>query len=568
MLKDAVGPGRNSPAAHSHSRNSSLNGIRHNASAASSMRNTPVKAEATSKAFVPPLLSPLHFDVDDMEADSLERRDKKPRERIPERDRERDRDRERERDRGRDRDPVHREKERDVNRDRERIRERERERERDRDDRSAKPKKQAEPSVKRERSPLKLPPLLSPTLPPEVEDAFEKWRKKQPSSSSDDGELPGPRELKKVPPLQLAGKKRLPDDLSDDEGKDTKPPPRKRLMVRLRIPKRLRKDVSRILKMGDRDVQRSERQPSVEAASGAKKRPPTGDEAGSNEVFASKRPRTSEASSLLPNPATPSKKASTAMSRVSSTNSQANTPGEPSSHHRPSSADPPPANGTARPLPPISPADQARAERLRPREVEYLTLGKRLKKEGESLLASGRNRADTSRGKADLKLGCVKYLEGLVAFALAFQTQYTHRQLVRQYVSASAWSSILPAVDALRGDVRRLGSSGASLVALVVLLQARAFEEILKCYGTYPSPEQRIRPEELLRLVNSRAKSLIQAREILADSPVGRGGILKGVEMGAWMSVEEACDAIVRVIRRWCADEEVDWTPEVSTRGS
>jgi hypothetical protein len=123
-------------------------------------------------------------------------------------------------------------------------------------------------------------------------------------------------------------------------------------------------------------------------------------------------------------------------------------------------------------------------------------------------------------------------------------------------------------VDALRGDVRRLGSSGASLVALVVLLQARAFEEILKCYGTYPSPEQRIRPEELLRLVNSRAKSLSQARDILADSTVGRGGILKGVDIGAWMSVEEACDAIVRVIRRWCADEEVDWTPEVSTRGS
>jgi hypothetical protein len=405
--------------------------------------------------------------------------------------------------------------------------------------------------------------LLSPTLPPEVEEAIEKLRKKQPSSSSDDGEPPPLRELKKVPPLQLAGKKRLPGDMSEDEA-DTKPPPRKRYMVKLRIPKRLRKDVSRILKIGDKEVPKQERQRSPEPAPGAKKRLPAGEDAIGNESLAAKRPRTSDASALLPNPLTPSKKSSTAMSRVSSTNSQANTPGEPPSHHRPSSADPPVANGTARPPPPLSPADQARAERLRHREAGYLTLGKQLKKEGESLIVSGRNRSDTTRGKSDIKLGCVKYLEGLIAFALAFQTQYTHRQLVRQYVSAQAWSSILPAVDALRADVRRLGNPGASLGALVALLQARAYEEILKCYGTYPSPEGRVRSDELLRLVNLRAKALGQAREVLADGPTGRGGILKGVELGAWMNVEEMCEAAARVMKRWCAEEEVDWTPEVS----
>lgn len=412
---------------------------------------------------------------------------------------------------------------------------------------------------------MKLPPLLSPTLPPEIEDAFKLWEKKAHSSSSDDGELPPPTGTKKVlpPPAAAASKKRAPADISDDDAAEANPAPRKRLMVRLRIPKRLRKDVSRILRVGERDAQKPDNHRSHESAPIARKRPVTGEDAVSNDSSAIKKPRTSDVSSVL-HPATPSKKTGTAMSRVSSTNSQANTPGEPSSLHRPPSADPPIVNGTARPPPPVSPAEQARADRLRNRESGYLTLGKQLKKEGEALVASGRARSDTARGKADVKLGCVKYLEGLLAFAMAFQMQYTHRQVIRQYVSASAWSSILPAVDALKSDARRLGQSGASLAALVFLLQGRAFEEILKCYGTYPNPETRVRPEELLRLVNQRAKILAQAREVILDGD----RVLKGVDVGSWMGVEEMCEASVRVMRRWCSDEDVDWIPEVTTRGS
>ena len=487
------------------SRGDSVNGVRHSGS--DNHRGAPHKMESSSKPSVPPLLSPLHLDVegnkDDYESRKAERRY---------------------RDEG--------------------------------ESRPARPNKNQETqkSLKRQRSPPpRLPPLLSPTLPPEVEAELE--RRKKDSSPSPDS-----RARDKDPPPQ---KKRAPGEpLSEAADRS-----RSRLVVTLKIPRRMRQEFRLLMKLSPREKpQRTERPPGGLLQAKAEKRAPAPADK-SLDPSATKRPRASEASTAIKGPAvpsTPSKKGSTAMSRVSSSNSMANTPGDgvaatptmPGSSERASHE-----RG------PLSKSSEAKIRALREREDTLRAIGRQLKHKGDlSLKPSGDHGASTNGsgrpGETNTRAGYALMVESIAAFMTSFHLQDVHRGLAGKPSDPKVWTTLFPLMDMLLKDLRRSEQRRyAPVFALTLLLQGVSHDQVLNAWTTYEDPSNSISVKNLVRHERSRKQIWTQFRDTI-DNIDGT----YHVKVSAWYSVEEVVESTLRILRRWCADEGVDWSAELNLR--
>lgn len=496
------GANRN-PSPAGRARGDSVNGVR--PSLNQSSKNTPNKSDTpSSKTFVPPLLSPLHLNLGGHDAAE--------------------------------------------NRERKRARE-------DAVDgtKPTKPKKPEAP-IRKERSPVRLPPLLSPTLPPLVEAELSRRKKTSPpkpseSKSKDDGGNEDRQREEKPSPV---ARKAPVEQGEEDEGKT-----RKGFIVTVKIPKRIRQTVKRILALPSRkEPQRQERSASIEApASQAKKRPANAEVVGDS--ISVKRPRPSDipsSSRLPPPPSTPSKKGTTAMSRVNSSNSQVHTPGEnntatPSA--APGSSDRG-ANGTA---------DPAEIRAANEKHNRFSTLARRLKHNGDAVM---KRNAQTANGNArpsesNVKLGYVLSIESMIAFMTSFHWLNVGRSLSGKACDPASWESLFPMLDFVKGELRRVDQRRYQpLVALVHILNAVSLEETVKCYGTLMNLGDRV--GDFIKLERLRTRSWFHIREIIEglDSKVYPN-------ISPWSNVDEVSLETIRVLRRWCADERVEWTPEMPT---
>ncbi|KAF4956130.1 hypothetical protein FSARC_11660 [Fusarium sarcochroum] len=508
VLKGANASSARNPSPAGRARGDSVNGVRPGASG--STRGTPVKGDNASRSSVPPLLSPLHLSWDSQ--NSADKADKR------------------------------RAREDAVD-----------------STRLSKPKKLEPPPPKprndtaRDKSPLRLPALLSPTLPSALEAELSRRKvsgKTTESKAHDDRDKEEPNEKRSEDRHKSTTARKAPVEQEEEEDEDSSPRERKRLIVTLRISKRMRQTLKRILALPPKRRERSE---STEApAPQAKKRPATTEHTG--DTIAVKRPRMPSVSSLPPPPSTPSKKGTTAMSRVSSSNSQAHTPGDTVmvTPVPPGSSDRPATNGTD-----AARGDKADHKAVFEKHVRFSTLGRRLKHEGDvanqrcnKLASSGDTRGSDSSRRHYYALA----VESTVAFMTSFHLLNVSRNLQHKPSDPTGWSSLIKMVDYLQKETRRDMRRYQPIYALVLILQANTVDEFLKSFSDY----ERISKEELFLHQAIRYRNWPLVREVYdsIDSSHLRADITP------WSTVEEVCQASMRVIRRWCADENVNWSPE------
>lgn len=482
------------------SRGDSINGSR--TAAGESNHSTPRKADS-SKQFVPPLLSPLHFDIEGNKDDHANKKA----------------------------DRTHLAKPRNPD---------------------------SQQSTKRPRSPvrplaLELPPLLSPTLPPEVEKELER-RKKASPKSSENRERDAP---------EASGNAKRSKVEQPVEAPETS---RKGMVVTLKIPKRLRREFRLLMKLSPRkESQRLERTssasaPGVAQTIKAEKRPVVSGET-SLEPTATKRPRPSDVSSASKGPiapSTPSKKNATAMSRVSSSNSLAHTPGEAIA------ATPSAANERA----PLSRATEAKIQILKDKETALLAIGRRVKHSGDGALGRRPDNASTNgsgrQGESTIKTGLVLSLECVAAFVTAFNIQDTHRGMANKPRDANSWRSLFPLIQVLHGDLRRHEFRRIEPIrALLLVLEAVAHDQVLNAWSTHEDPSNLISMKSFLKLTRQRNNTWSQVRD--ANEKVDSS---MRVMPHPWTTVEEVVEMALRTLRRWCADEGLDWSAELNLRES
>ncbi|UKZ80527.1 hypothetical protein TrVFT333_008288 [Trichoderma virens FT-333] len=420
--------------------------------------------------------------------------------------------------------------------------------------------------LKRQRSPARIPPLLSPTLPPVVEAALL-LRKKASMESLESKPLKSKDEREK----ELPAKKKKPVvDYSDDEDEPLQQKLRKTLMVKLKVPKKLRRDFKRILALSSSTAARKELQAQNQEHTTvsedtiqpppARKRPVVPDTAVSSESTSQKKPKVPEIpnSSRLPAPTTPSKKGATSMSRVSSSNSLAQTPGDTvnatpsasaSSDRRVNGQD---ANRS----------ESSEAKSMREKEARFSTLGRRLKHEADTAMRGG---ASGSSREPDLKRGYVISLESLLAFMAGFQAQNIYRGLCNKRSDPTGWSSLFPLLEFIQGQMKRQEAHTRRFLPLYVLvlnLHVMAITELIRCHVASENPVHP--PPDWVRLERSRLRLYSQINEALnnIENPSLR------LHVQPHESLDDMMSATLRTLRHWCHHEDVDWAPDANLEES
>ncbi|KYK55757.1 hypothetical protein DCS_07721 [Drechmeria coniospora] len=502
-LKGTVNSSRNlSPAARQ--RDESVNGAHANPGAGS--RDTPTKPDAV-KSSVPPLLSPLHLSFDSQYRNRAGEETRK-----------------------------------------------ERRKKYDFVDGSSAVSKTKKPDgasgSKNARSSMILPPLLSPTLPPVVEAELRK-RKKGSSDSTDD--------RAKNHMGAYEAERRPTADKGDDES--SKLGHRRRLIVTLSIPKPLRHSLRKILAVptSRKDGQKRQRETSDETLPPARKRTVAAAESVPESV-AAKRPRTSDSSRLTAAPSTPSRK-STNMSRVGSENSLAQTPSDAiNATPKTSASADRKSNGPESSGWKQHPRDiatlQEKADRLQRK-------AKDLKHNADLVMRSHRESTTSAKGKAadssKAKLGYVLSLEGILAFSMAFQATNLKCRLQSKKPDHTGWSSMLPLLEFLQNEMRRdeLMSTQPPFM-LLLLIHAVCLDELLKCYANMDNASKHTNIDDLLVRERKRARLWPMIRELNAntENPELR------VELSPWYTIDEVTKVAFNILKKWCAEENVEWTQE------
>ncbi|KAL6871155.1 hypothetical protein J3F83DRAFT_643979 [Trichoderma novae-zelandiae] len=523
LLKSAMGSSRNNASPAHRPRGDSMNGVRPTGSG--SNRVTPTKPEAP-KPSVPPLLSPLQlpFDARDAEDRSLAKQNKK---------------RYQQEESHAAKSPARQHR-----------------------------KSESIPELKKQKSPLTLPALLSPTLPAIVEAALQ-LRKKgslellegKPARSKDDKEKEAPSKKKRP----------LADDYSDED-EPLLQRPRKSLVVTLKVPKKLRRDFKRILALPSSTAARKELQAQNQERSAApedsiqpppaRKRPVVpGEGANMRETSTSqKKPRVPDipSSSRLPAPTTPSKRGATSMSRVSSSNSLAQTPGDTvnATPSAPASSDRR-VNGQA-----MNHSESVEARAVREREARLSALGRRLKHEADTAMRGG---AGGNSHEPDLKRGYVISVESLLAFMAGFQAQNIYRGLCNKRSDPTGWSSLFPLLEFIEGQMKRQEAHTRRFLPLYVLvlnIHLLAISELVRCHVTVETSS--ITLSDLARLERTRFRLWAQLGEALnnIEKPALR------LSVPPHEPLDDGLSAIHRMLSYWCHYEDVDWTPDANLEES
>ncbi|KAL7624394.1 hypothetical protein AAE478_005958 [Parahypoxylon ruwenzoriense] len=379
----------------------------------------------------------------------------------------------------------------------------------------------------------KVPPLLSPTLPPIVLEELAKANK---STSSKDSSQRSSQISESPKSQKKAGK---PSKREETIHVDSNKGQRESLLVTMKYKKRNAKTVERLLalppggkkksdllKKDDRAVR--DRSDSLEPGTARKRPIPTIDTSE-----ASKRPRTSE--SLRPS--TPPRQSS-AMTRVASNSSQAGTPGV--------------VNGTPAAQPPErrrQPVDPEKVQRLQSRASDYIQLATKLKHERDAVLKQPTEGAS----ERDRQVAIAAGVQCLVSFLLGFKLQSDASDLERRPHSTRAFRELLALFRVTRTDCAR----HHSLTALILRLQGVCLVQIGRIMWSYPydpevakdilanSKEQ----QETWRLADNARRAM----GVYDGSPKSEdgGSIGKLIDrLGPWTIPEEAIPVTLEVLRK------------------
>jgi hypothetical protein len=211
----------------------------------------------------------------------------------------------------------------------------------------------------------------------------------------------------------------------------------------------------------------------------------------------------------------------------------------------------------------LSKAAEAKIRALKEREELLRNLGRNLKhkadRRGDPSTATNGN-ARQSEGSVKIRYALI--LESVAAFMMGFHAQDVYRGMKSQPSEPNSWSSLFPLIEMLQKELRHFDSRrNAPIYAITLLLQAVSWEQLLNAWATREDPTERVTVKQLLRAQRGRSKTWT----LFSEATDGVDGPLR-ISVFPWTSVEEVVESTLRVLRRWCADEGVDWSPELNLR--
>ncbi|KAI1461085.1 hypothetical protein F4805DRAFT_414673 [Annulohypoxylon moriforme] len=383
----------------------------------------------------------------------------------------------------------------------------------------------------------KIPPLLSPTLPPIVLEELARTNKSTPSkdlkeSSQRSSQISDSPNGQKKP----AKPSKREETIHVDSNKGQ----RESLMVTLKYKKRNAKTVERLLALPPIGKKKSDqlkkdermardRSDSLEPGTARKRPIPATD---TSEAI--KRPKTSENT----RPTTPPRQSS-AMTRVASNSSHAGTPGV-------TNGLTPAAQPPERRRPPIDPE---KIQRLQSRASNIIQLAIKLKHERDAVLKKQTDGVSERERQVAIAAG----IQCLVSFLFGFKLQSDAADLERKPGSIRSLRELLALFRVTRSDCARHNA----LTALILRLQGICLVHLGRVVWSYPHDQEFAN----LMLTNSKdqqdtwrqADSARRAMGVFDGSSKSDdgGSIGKLIDrLGPWTTPEEAIPITLEVLRK------------------
>lgn len=448
----------------------------------------PRKPDTSAKQMVPPLLSPLHPAIDD-ELETISPR-KKPSER-------------------------------------------------DLGGKSLSKPTKTEVATKKQRHSLQgLPPLLSPTLPPIVEE--ELLRVERLLSKGESGQA-----LSQSSENPNSTRKARPKENVEDEG-------RRKRIVTFKIRKHLRQRIRSLLALPSKS--KKERSLSVEDTPPPPKKRPRQPEVivEPPTSTATKRPKTSDAYASKapytpPNP-------SASVSLAASGSSQLQTPGGRVSQ-TPGAAEGP-SSGRGGPG----------KEVLNGRFATMCRLGKKLKHDRDKEKHKQTNGSTTNGGPHERMMGdelrpALLTMEMILAYMIAFRSQNQVEELCGNRVDEKNWATL----DAHFGELRGMTRRSPPLHTLAIQLHGIMINELLRVYSIQGTVNNEPKPEDnnarkVMRVLKNSFGIWTEADKYRSKLTDER---LKTPAMGPWTSAYKAAADALTVMGRLADREHTNWRAEV-----
>ncbi|KAI1139699.1 hypothetical protein F5Y05DRAFT_330477 [Hypoxylon sp. FL0543] len=380
----------------------------------------------------------------------------------------------------------------------------------------------------------KVPPLLSPTLPPIVLEELAKTNKLTPSKDSS--------QRNSQTSDSSGGQKKAakPSKREETIHVDSNKGQRDSLIVTLKYKKRIAKTVERLLALPPGGKKKSEllkkddraardRSDSLEPGT-ARKRPVPATDVSE----AIKRPKPSEST----RPTTPPRQSS-AMTRVASNSSQAGTPGvvngltpatQPPERRRP-------------------PADPEKVQRVLARASTFIQLATRLKHERDAVL----KRPTEGVSDRDRQVAIAAGIQCLVSFLLGFKLQSDASDLERKPASTRSLRELLALFRVTRTDCARHNS----LTALILRLQGICLVHIGRIMWSYPYDQEFANQivtnskdqQETWRLADNARRSMgVYDGSSKSDDGGSIGRLID--RLGPWTIPEEAIPVTLEILRK------------------
>ncbi|ORY64462.1 uncharacterized protein BCR38DRAFT_215572 [Pseudomassariella vexata] len=408
----------------------------------------------------------------------------------------------------------------------------------------------ASPAPKKLKPNSKIPPLLSPTLPPLVMEELAKSRKLTPpkdSSQKSSVASNSPGSAKKTVPKPVKEDTIYVDSTNTDKKEDSpslivvmkykrsvgKTVARLLALAPKKKPETVKKDASEVLKKEDRVG----RERSDSANSVGYKRP----RASTDVVeppMATKRPRTSD---NPPPPSTPSKQA-TAMQRVASSSSQAGTPG---------------AGNSLTPAAPTSSdrrltsVDPEKMMRLKKRHHDFMNLGIKLKHDRDAILKTKDGKPPPNLSSRDRNVAMAAAIQCALAYMLSFKAMDDARDVERKQRDPNSWKGLLPLLRVYRLDLQ----SSNPLSALLLRLHGVCLVSYGRALVTI-GPENASAARDLFQLYKDQDQTWRLAdnarRTLDGNSGSDDSGLVAKLinRIGPWTSPEEAVPVSLDILRK------------------
>ena len=388
---------------------------------------------------------------------------------------------------------------------------------------------------------IKMPELLSPTLPPIVEAELARTKltptpEDSSQRSSEAYESPNSSKKAKIP----------------DEEEPPPPPSRPSRIVTLKLRKGAAKRAKDLLSLPSKSLKealKKERSMSVEGTPPpARKRPRIADELLADGPHIKRSRTAAEALKSVATPSTPLKHSSTAMTRVASSQSQGNTPGA-FQGLTPSAADRPPTSSDNNAPHLDSSKARAKVEHLRERHEDFRLLGGKLKHTRDDLTRERGANMTT----AEQKRAAALHFEMILSYMISFNAFNQSRVIERKVSDLNFWESLLPHMRELKSRVRH----SSPLMALAAQMHAVCLEEISHAYATLDPASAASCLPKWSNLERSRAPVWEEAMR-RSDEVEARN---MKVLVGPWTNVDDAVASALSIMCRWAERENVTWRP-------